>query len=277
MNSDTVPTLRITPSSGWVPVRLSELWEYRELIYFLVWRDIKVRYKQTLLGVAWAIIQPLFTMIVFSLFFGRLAKLPSDGLPYPIFSYVALLPWTFFANGVSQASNSLTGASNLLKKVYFPRLALPLSAVLSGIVDLGFSSVALVGLMVYYQVPPSMNLVWTPLIVALALTTALGTALWLSAMNALFRDVRFAVPFLLQLWLFATPVVYPSTLLPPVARILYGVNPMVGVVEGFRWAVLGLETVPPLMILLSSAVSLTILVTGAYYFRSMERKFVDVI
>ena len=277
MNSDTVPTLRITPSSGWVPVRLSELWEYRELIYFLVWRDIKVRYKQTLLGVAWAIIQPLFTMIVFSLFFGRLAKLPSDGLPYPIFSYVALLPWTFFANGVSQASNSLTGASNLLKKVYFPRLALPLSAVLSGIVDLGFSSVALIGLMVYYQVPPSMNLVWMPLIVALALTTALGTALWLSAMNALFRDVRFAVPFLLQLWLFATPVVYPSTLLPPVARILYGVNPMVGVVEGFRWAVLGLETVPPLMILLSSAVSLTILVTGAYYFRSMERKFVDVI
>jgi lipopolysaccharide transport system permease protein len=272
-----VPLLRIAPSTGWVSLKLHELWEYRELLYFLVWRDIKVRYKQTVLGVAWAIIQPFLTMVVFSVFFGRLAKIPSDGVPYPVFSYAALVPWTFFAHGLTQASNSIVGSSNLIKKIYFPRLAVPISSVTSGIVDFALAFTVLLGMMLYYGIVPTINLLWTPLLLLLALVTSLGVGLWLSAMNVQFRDVRYTVPFLTQLWLFATPVAYPSSLLPEPWRTLYGLNPMVGVVEGFRWALLGTDTAPGPIIIVSALISLALLVGGAFYFRHLERTFADLV
>jgi lipopolysaccharide transport system permease protein len=246
------------------------------LIYFLTWRDIKVRYKQTVLGAAWAIIQPFFTMVVFSLFFGGLAKVPSDGIPYPIFSYTALVPWTFFANALSQSSNSLVGSAGLIKKVYFPRLVIPLSSVLSGVVDFVIAFVVLLGMMVYYGQWPSAAVAWLPLLLLLALVTALGVGLWLSAMNVQFRDVRYAVPFLTQFWLFATPIAYPSSLLPEPWHTLYGLNPMTGVVEGFRWALLRTDTSPGGMIVASTVATVVLLVSGAYYFRRMERAFADV-
>ncbi len=274
---DGVPVLRIEPSRGWVPLRLSELWEYRELLYFLTWRDVKVRYKQTLLGAAWAIIQPFFTMVVFSLFFGRLARIPSDGVPYPIFSYVALVPWTFFAHGLTQGSNSLVSGGNLIKKVYFPRLVIPVSAVVGGGVDFVLAFVVLVGMMLYYGVIPTVNALWLPLLLMLAMTASLGVALWLSALNVQFRDVRYAVPFLIQLWLFATPIAYPSSLLPVPWRALYAVNPMVGVVEGFRWALLGTNTAPGPIIIVSTLAALGVLVSGAFYFRRTEKTFADVV
>jgi len=225
----------IRPSQGWVSLKLDELWEYRELLYFLTWRDIKVRYKQTLLGAAWAIIQPLFTMVVFSLFFGRLAGIPSDGIPYPIFSFAALVPWSFFSTGLSNSSNSLVGSANLLKKVYFPRLAIPISTVLSGVIDFALAFVVLLGMMLFYGMTPTLNIVWLPLLLLLALITSLGVGLWLSALNVQFRDVRYTIPFITQAWMFITPIVYPSSLLPEPWRTLYGINPMAGVVEGFRW------------------------------------------
>ncbi len=268
-------TLRIAPSEGWVALRLAELWDYRELLFFLVWRDIKVRYKQTALGAAWAVIQPFFTMIVFSLFFGRLAKVPSDNIPYPIFSYAALVPWMFFANGLSEASNSLVSSSNLIKKIYFPRLAIPIATVLAGVVDFVIAFVVLLVMMLYYGIVPTVNTLWLPLFLLLALTTALGTGLWLSAMNVKFRDVRYVVPFIVQFWLFATPIAYPSSLLPEPWRTLYGLNPMVGVVEGFRWALLGTATAPGLIIALSASMSVVILISGAFYFRRMEKMFAD--
>ena len=231
-------TLRIAPSKGWVSLKLHELWEYRELLYFLVWRDIKVRYKQTALGATWAIIQPVFTMLVFSLFFGHLGKIPSDGIPYPIFSFAALVPWTFFANGLGQSSNSLVGNANLITKIYFPRLIVPLASVFSGIVDFLLAFVVLLGMMLYYGLVPTLNVFWLPLFVLLALVTSLGVGLWLSALNVEYRDVRYVVPFITQFWLFATPIAYPSSLLPEPWRTIYGLNPMVGVVEGFRWALL---------------------------------------
>ncbi len=237
-----LPITRIAPSHGWVALELRELWAYRELLYFLIWRDVKVRYKQTALGAAWAIIQPFFTMIVFSLFFGSLAKVPSDGIPYPIFSYAALVPWTFFANGLNQSANSLVGSANLIKKVYFPRLAMPLAAVLSGVVDFALAFVVLLGLMAWFGVAPTGHVIWLPAFLVLALVSALGVGLWLAALNVQFRDVRYVVPFLTQFWLFATPIAYPSSLLPEPWRSLYGLNPMAGVVEGFRWALLGLDT-----------------------------------
>lgn len=273
---ETLPVLRIEPSHGWVSLKLKELWEYRELLYFLTWRDIKVRYKQTVLGAAWAIIQPFFTMVVFSLFFGRLAKIPSDGIPYPIFVYAALVPWTFFANGLSQSSNSLVGSANLLKKVYFPRLVMPISSVISGAVDFVLAFAVLIGMMLFYNIFPSVNIVWLPLLFLLAFVTSLGVGLWLSAMNVQFRDVRYVVPFLTQFWLFATPIAYPSSLLPEPWRMLYGINPMVGVVEGFRWALLRTDTAPGPIIIVSTLASLAILVSGAYYFRRMEKTFADV-
>jgi lipopolysaccharide transport system permease protein len=272
-----LPTLLIKPTSGWVSLRLHELWEYRELLYFLTWRDIKVRYKQTALGAAWAIIQPFFTMVVFSLFFGRLAKVPSDGIPYPIFSFAALVPWTFFANGLSQASNSLVGSSNLITKVYFPRLVIPLSTVASGIIDFALSFLVLLAMMGYYRVTPGRNIVWLPLFLLLALVTSLGVGLWLSALNVEYRDVRYVVPFITQFWMFATPIAYPSSLLSEPWRTLYGLNPMVGVVEGFRWALLGTNTRPGPAIAVSSAAALVILVGGALYFKRMERNFADII
>ncbi len=272
-----IPVTRIQPSQGWVALKLREVWDFRELLYFLVWRDVKVRYKQTVIGAAWAIIQPFLTMVVFSLFFGRLARVPSDGIPYPIFSYAALVPWTFFANGLSQSSNSLVGSANLIKKVYFPRLVIPLSSVLGGIIDFTLAFGVLLGMMLFYGIVPTLNVLWLPLLLLLALITALGAGLWLSAMNVQFRDVRYAVPFLIQFWMFATPVAYPSSLLDEPWRTLYGLNPMVGVIEGFRWALLGVDTAPGPMVGVSVLVAVTLLVSGAYYFRRIEKTFADVV
>lgn len=272
-----VAVIRIEPSKGWVSLRLKELWAYRELLYFLIWRDIKVRYKQTVLGIAWAIIQPFITMIVFSLFFGRLARIPSDGIPYPIFSFAALVPWTFFAHGLSESSNSLVNSSNLIKKVYFPRLAIPISTVSSGLVEFGLAFLMLIGMMLYYGFVPTINVFWIPLLLLLTLVTSLGASLWLSAMNVQFRDVRYIIPFLTQFWLFSTPIAYPSSLLSEPWRTLYGINPMVSVVEGFRWALLGTNTAPGPMVIVSSLTAFVLLLSGALYFRRMEKTFADIL
>ncbi len=270
-------TIRIEPSKGWVSLKLGELWEYRELLYFLTWRDLKVRYKQTFLGVLWAIIQPFFTMVVFSLFFGRLAKMPSDGVPYPIFTFTALVPWTLFTNGLAQASNSLVNSANLITKVYFPRLAIPVASVLVGTVDFVLAFAILFCMMLYYGLIPTANIVWLPLFLLLVLATSLGVALWLSALNVQFRDVKYAIPFLTQFWLFATPIAYPSNLLHEPWRTVYGLNPMVGVVEGFRWALLGTKTAPGPMIIVSALAALLILASGSVYFRRMEKTFADIV
>lgn len=277
LHSADQPYLVIEPGRGWVSLKLGELWVYRELLYFLTWRDIKVRYKQTALGAAWAIIQPLFTMLVFSVFFGRLAKIPSDGIPYPIFSFAALVPWTFFANGLSQSSNSLVGSSNLLTKVYFPRLVIPISTVISGFVDFALSFAMLLLMMIYYGKTPTLNIIWLPFFLLLALVTALGVGLWLSALNVEFRDVRYVVPFITQFWMLATPIAYPSTMLSEPWRTLYGLNPMVGVIEGFRWALLGSGNKPGLMVAVSTVASILVLISGAYYFKRMERNFADIV
>jgi lipopolysaccharide transport system permease protein len=279
MNNQSSPTIIvIQPSRGWVALKLRDLWSYRELLYFLTWRDIKVRYKQTALGAAWAIIQPFFAMVVFSLFFGKLAKVPSDGIPYPIFSYAALIPWTFFANGLNESSNSLVGSANLIRKVYFPRLVIPISGVLGGLPDFALSFTVLIGMMVYYGVyPTAASLLWLPVFLLVALTTALGVGLWLSALNVEYRDVRYTIPFVTQIWLFATPVAYPSSLLDQPWRTVYGLNPMVGVVEGFRWALLGTNTAPGPMIIVSSLAAVIILIGGVFYFRKMEKTFADVV
>jgi lipopolysaccharide transport system permease protein len=274
---DAEPVTVIRPSHGWRAVNLSEVWAYRELLYFLVWRDIKVRYKQTAFGASWAVIQPFFTMVIFSLFFGRLAGVPSDGLPYPIFAFAALVPWTFFANGLSMSANSLVGSQELIRKVYFPRLTIPTATVLAGLVDFAIAFVVLLGMMLAYGIVPGLTVLWTLPLLLLALVTSLGVGLWLSALNVQYRDVRHAVPFLTQLWLFATPIAYPSSLLGEPWRTLYALNPMVGVVEGFRWALLGAETAPGPMILVSSAAALALLLGGAFYFRRMERVFADIV
>ena len=272
-----IPLTLIKPSHGWIGINFKELWKYRELLFFLTWRDIKVRYKQTILGASWAILQPLFTMVVFSVFFGGLAKVPSDGLPYPIFSFAALVPWQFFANGISQSSNSLVASANLLKKVYFPRLIVPVSAVISGIVDFGIAFLVLLGMMLFYGITPTGAIFWLPLLLLLALVTSLGVGLWLTAMNVQFRDVRYAVPFLVQAWMFATPIAYPSSLLDEPLRTVYGLNPMVGVVEGFRWALLGTDTAPGPIILVSALAAVFLLISGLFYFRRMEKSFADVV
>jgi lipopolysaccharide transport system permease protein len=272
-----IPTLIIRPSRGWAALDLADLWHYRELVYFLTWRDIQVRYKQTVLGAAWAVIQPFFTMIVFSIFFGWLAKIPSDGLPYPIFAYCALLPWQLFAHSLTQSSNSLVANQHLITKVYFPRLVIPVSTVLAGLLDFLIAFVLLIGMMIYYGMAPT-AVAWTvPLFVLLAIGTALGVGLWLSALNVQYRDVRYAIPFLTQLWLFATPIAYPSSLIPPQWRAFYGLNPMAGVVEGFRWALLGTGNPPGRLLLVSVAVTLIVLLSGLYYFRRMERTFADTV
>jgi lipopolysaccharide transport system permease protein len=272
-----ISTVRIQPSKGWVPLRLRDLWEYRELVYFLTLRDIKARYKQTFFGAAWAILQPVLTMLIFSVFFGRLAHIPSDGIPYPMFALAALVPWAFFANGLNQSSNSLVGNAELIKKVYFPRLAMPIATVLGGVVDFALAFVVLLAMMFYYGKTPTANALWLPLFGLLALVTALGMGLWLSTLNVQYRDIRHVVPFLTQIWLFATPVAYPSSLLPEPWRTLYGINPMVGVVEGFRWALLGTRTAPGPMIFVSALVAVTILISGGFYLRRMERTFADVV
>lgn len=274
---DKEEVIVIQPTHGWRSINLDEIWRYKELLYFLTWRDVKVRYKQTVFGVAWAILQPFFVMVVFSLFFGRLAKIPSDGIPYPIFSYTALVPWIFFANGLTQATDSLVANANLIRKVYFPRIVLPLSAIFSGGVDFVLAFVVLLGMMLFYGITPTANVVWLPFLLVFALMTSLGVGLWLTAMNVQFRDVRYAVPFLVQAWLFATPIAYPSSLLPEPWRTVYGINPMAGVIEGFRWALLGTNTTPSPIIFVSILVSMGLLVSGAFYFRRMEKNFADVI
>ena len=272
-----LPLTRRQPPEGWAWPRLRELWEFRELLFFFAWRDIKVRYKQTVMGASWAIIQPFFTMVIFSLFFGRLAKIPSDGVPYPVFSYAALVPWTFFANALTQASNSLVFSANMIKKIYFPRLALPIATVLAGVIDFALAFIVLLGIMLYYGLAPTINVVWLPFFLLLALVTSLGVSLWLSAMNVQFRDVRYTVPFLTQAWLFVTPIAYPSSMLSEPWRTIYGLNPMAGVVEGFRWALLGSGTTPGPMLIVSVVVAVTLLVSGAFYFRRMEQSFADVL
>jgi homopolymeric O-antigen transport system permease protein len=275
--ADSTRELVIQPLKGLVPLQLSELWRNREVLYFLIWRDIKVRYKQTALGAAWAVIQPLLTMLIFTIFFGRLAKVPSDGLPYSLFSYAALVPWTFFSTGLSQASNSLVGSSNLITRVYFPRLVVPMAAVLAGLLDLAIAGGALVLLMAYYHHGTTIHALFLFVPLVLALITSLGVSFWFSALNVRYRDIRHVLPFIIQLWMFATPIAYPSSLVPARFRAMYAVNPMVGVVEGFRWALLGTKTAPGVMVIVSSIIALLVLISGAYFFRRMETTFADVV
>lgn len=277
------PVFAIEPTRGFGHLRLAELWAYRELLYFLIWRDVKVRYKQTALGAAWAILQPLATAAVFTIFFGRLAGIPSDGVPYPLFAYAGLLVWTFFAQGLTQSSASVVGSASLITKVYFPRLVIPLAAVLSGLLDLAVATPLLAVMMAHYRVWPGAAIVAAPLVLGLALLAVTGVGLWLSALNVEYRDVRFVVPFLVQLWLFVTPVIYPASVVTPrlerlgVPGWVLGFNPMTGVVEGFRWATLGRGTAPVSLILVSTIVAVVMCVTGALYFRSVERSFADVV
>ncbi len=269
--------LRIEPSRGRVSLRLDDLWDYRGLLYFLIWRDVKVRYKQTTLGVAWAVLQPLLTMAVFTIFFGRLAKIPSNGVPYPLFAFAGLLPWQLFAFSISEAANSLVASQNLIKKVYFPRLVIPFATVLAGLLDFAVGFILLLAMMMYYRIPLTAGIFLLPVFLLLAISTALAVGIWLSALNVQFRDVRHTIGFLIQFWMFATPVAYPSSLIPEKWRALYGLNPMAGVVEGFRWALLGTKTSPGPMILVSSLAVLILLTGGLIYFRRMERTFADVV
>jgi len=271
-------TIYIKPSKGLSALNLRDLWVYRELVYFMVWRDIKVRYKQTMFGMAWAVIQPVMTMLVFTFLFGKVAKLPTDGIPYPIFSYTALLPWGLFVNALNQGSRSLVAHNNMVTKIYFPRLILPMASVFAGIVDFAIAFVILIFLLFYYQVTPAWHLLWTlPLFLLLAVVTALGVALWLSAINVQYRDVNQALPFLTQFWLFATPVAYSSSVISEKWQLLYSLNPMAGVVNGFRWALLGSGNGPDAALWVSVGISVLILVSGLFYFRSMERTFADTI
>ncbi|HOJ01788.1 MAG TPA: ABC transporter permease [Anaerolineaceae bacterium] len=270
-------TIVIKPSTGWAALNLKDLWNYRELIYFFTWRDLKVRYKQTLLGASWAILQPVLTMVVFSIFFGGLAKVPSDGVPYPIFSYTALLPWTLFSKALQDASRSLVSSANIISKVYFPRLILPLSSTLAGLVDFLIAFAVLLLMMVFYGIKPTGNLWLLPLLVLLALITAIGVSLWLSALNVMYRDVGHMLPFLNQFWMYITPIAYSSSLVPEEWRFIYALNPLTGVVEGFRWALLGTGEGPGITLLISSCIAFLITISGLFYFRRMERKFADVV
>lgn len=267
----------IKPSHGWAALNLRDLWLYRELIFFMTWRDLKVRYKQTLLGASWAILQPFLTMIVFSIFFGNLAKVPSDGVPYPIFSYTALIPWTLFSKALQDASRSLVANRHMITKVYFPRMILPLSSVMAGLVDFLIAFVVLLGMMWYYKIPPTVNVWVLPLFLLLALVTAVGVGLWLSALNVLFRDINYVLPFLTQFWMYLTPVAYPSSMIPTKWQVIYALNPMTGVVEGFRWALLGTGQPPGIMTLVSSIAAVVLLISGMFYFRRMERLFADMV
>ncbi|OGO76115.1 MAG: phosphate ABC transporter permease [Chloroflexi bacterium RIFOXYC12_FULL_59_14] len=271
-------TIYIKPSKGLAALNLRDLWVYRELVFFMVWRDIKVRYKQTLLGMAWAVIQPVMTMLVFTFLFGKVAKLPTDGIPYPVFSFTALLPWGLFVTALNQGSRSLVAHNNMVTKIYFPRLILPMSAVFAGLVDFAIAFVILFGLLIYYKVTHAWHLLWTlPFFLLLGVVTALGVALWLSAINVQYRDVNQALPFLTQFWLFITPVAYSSSVISEKWLLLYSLNPMAGVVNGFRWALLGSGNGPDLSLWISVAISVLTLVTGLFYFRSMEKTFADTI
>jgi lipopolysaccharide transport system permease protein len=269
-------TRRLQASQGWNGRTLSDIWAYRELLYFFIWRDIKVRYKQTLLGAGWAIIQPLMTMVVFTIFFGHLAKVPSDGLPYPVFSLMALVPWTYFASALAGCSTSLSGYQHIISKVYFPRLIIPIGAVIAPLVDFAIGFVILIGFMLWYRITPGPSIVWLPALMLLALATAASVGVWLAALNVRYRDVRYVVPFVVQLWMFATPVAYPASLVPSQWRALYGLNPMAGVIEGFRWALAG-GPAPGIITAVSAAVVVVLAAGGAIYFRRLEGTFADVI
>ncbi|HKZ55543.1 MAG TPA: ABC transporter permease [Anaerolineales bacterium] len=272
------PAIVIRPARGWAALNLKELWRYRELIYFLVWRDVKVRYKQTLLGAAWAILKPFFSMVVFYLVFDRLAGLSTDGVPGPIFYFSGLLPWVYFQDGVSKAAGSLVAGSNLITKIYFPRLAIPLSPILAGLADFGLSFLVMIGMVFFYRLQPGQHLWALPLFLLLALVTALGAGLWLSALNVTYRDVGYVTPFMLQAWLYLSPVAYPVSLIPEGPwRMVYALNPMAGVIQGFRWALLGVGSAPTPFLAVSVSVSLLLLISGAFVFRRMEREFADVV
>jgi lipopolysaccharide transport system permease protein len=272
-----LPHTVIRPSRGWVSLDLKELWHYRELLFFLAWRDIKVRYTQTALGAAWAIIQPLLSMIVFTIFFGRLAKVPSDGIPYPLFAYTALVPWQLFAYALTESSNSVVLSERLITKVYFPKLVIPFASVLAGLVDFTIAFSLVIGMLIWYHITPTWAVLTVPLFVLFTMATALAAGLWLSALNVQYRDVRHTLTFIVQFWLFASPVVYPSTLIPARWRPLYGLNPMAGVIEGFRWALLRKAPAPGPMLGVSILVTAAVLVGGLYYFRRMEKTFADVV
>jgi lipopolysaccharide transport system permease protein len=271
------PLVRIRPSKGWVALNLRDLWVYRELLYFLTWRDVKVRYKQTLLGAAWAIIQPLFTMLIFTLFFGKLAKVPSDGIPYPIFAYAGLLPWTFFSNAITSSGNSLVGSSNLITKVYFPRMIIPGAAVAAGLVDLAIAFVILIGLMIHYRVALTWSILLLPALIALTALLALGVGMWMSALNVKFRDIRYALPFLVQVWMFVSPIIYPASFVPQNLRWLLTLNPLTGIIEGYRAALLGRTAFDWPALGIATLITLIILVSSAYEFRRMEKSFADII
>jgi lipopolysaccharide transport system permease protein len=274
-SSSAPATVRIEPPRGWLELRLGEVWQYRELLYFFVWRDVKIRYKQTAIGVVWVVLQPLLTMLVFTLFFGRLAKLPSLGLPYPIFYFAAVVPWIYFAGALQNCTNVVVDNQRVITKVFFPRLILPISAVLSGLVDFAIGFVVLVIFTLAYGIHPTLAALWLPVLLLLAVMTALGVGLWTSALNALYRDVRYVIPFLVQFWMLASPVAYPSVLVPPRWRWLYGLNPMAGVIDGFRWAMTG-HGQPPGILLLASATGVTaLLVGGLFFFQRMEGAIAD--
>ncbi len=271
-------TVIIKPSKGWVGLNLKDLWVYRELVYFLTWRDIKVRYKQSVLGILWAILKPFMTMVVFTIFFGNLAKIPSDGVPYPIFSYTAILPWELFASALIVASRSMVGSGNMISKIYFPRMIVPLSSIMASVVDFFIGFVILIGMMLFYRVTPTINILWLPLLILLTLVSALGVGFWTSALMVRYRDVGYLMPFVTELWKFLTPVVYPASMIPEKWRLLYALNPMTGVVEGFRYALLGTtQSVSLPMVLISAGISILILITGLFYFRRMEKQFADMI
>lgn len=267
----------LRPSSGWSSLELGDIWKYRELLFFLTWRELKVRYQQTLLGAAWAIIQPLMQMIVFTFIFGGIARMSSEGIPYPIFSYTALLPWGLFAKSLTDAGRSMVMNRNMITKIYFPRLIIPISSVFSGLVDFAIAFVILLGLMVYYHITPTRAILLLPAFMLLAIVAALGVGLWLSAMNVQYRDVGHVLPFLTQFWMFVTPVIYPASRIPAKWQLLYSLNPMTGVVEGFRWALLGTSGAPTSMMAVSAAISVILLIGGLFYFRRMERTFADMI
>jgi lipopolysaccharide transport system permease protein len=272
-----LPVLRIAPPAGWLELDFHELWQARELLYFFIWRDVKVRYKQTVIGAAWAVLQPLLTMIVFTIFFGKLAKISSNGLPYPIFSFAGLLPWTYFSTALANATSTVVEQQRVITKVYFPRLVLPLSAVLSGLVDFGIAFAVYLPLQFYYHILPTRSIIYLPVFLLLAVLTALAVGLWLSALNAIYRDVRYIMPFLIQFWMFASPVVYPSTLVPAKWRALYGLNPMAGVIEGFRWSLTGQGRPPGLLFAISAGMVLLLLYGGLVYFQKMETTIADVV
>jgi len=269
--------VRIEPSRRWQALDIRDLWSHRELLYFFTWRDIKVRYRQTVLGVAWAVLQPFLTMVIFSIFFGRVANIPSEGVPYPVFAYAALVPWTFFSNSLTLGSNYIVQTPDLVTKVYFPRLLMPAASVLGGLFDFVIAFGVLIGMIFYYGIVPGPEIVAVLPLLLLTIVTAFGATLWFSALNVKYRDIRYAVPFIAQVWLFVTPIVYPSSLVGEPWRTLLGLNPMAGVVEGFRWALLGTEPAPGPIVLLSSVVALLLVVSGLVYFRKGEDGFADII